>query len=233
MTAEQREFDIVLYGATGFVGKLTAEYLAKAGGDARIALAGRSPDKLLAVRESLGDARAVLADPDRRRLLAVVAERHGRPDPRRRHHRRSLQPLRPAAGGRVRGGGHRLRRPHRRGHVRAAEHRRLSQGGRRHRGAHRARLRIRFRPFGHERLRAVSAGRAGRHRRTRRHQLRVAWPQRRGVRRYGGLDGRDLPRVLQRPEHPAPARGPVHPDPGPRRRAGTGSTARPAVAARP
>lgn len=51
-----REFDIVLYGATGFVGKLTAEYLAQAGGDARIALAGRSQDKLLAVRETLGEA---------------------------------------------------------------------------------------------------------------------------------------------------------------------------------
>ncbi|BBZ76713.1 enoyl reductase [Mycolicibacterium anyangense] len=55
MTAEQREFDIVLYGATGFVGKLTAEYLAKAGGEARIALAGRSPERLLAIRESLGE----------------------------------------------------------------------------------------------------------------------------------------------------------------------------------
>jgi short subunit dehydrogenase-like uncharacterized protein len=55
MSAPQREFDIVLYGASGFVGKLTAEYLAKAGGDARIALAGRSRDKLLAVRETLGD----------------------------------------------------------------------------------------------------------------------------------------------------------------------------------
>ncbi|WP_199255533.1 saccharopine dehydrogenase family protein [Mycolicibacterium mengxianglii] len=54
MTAPEREFDIVVYGATGFVGKLTALYLAKTGGDARIALAGRSPDKLLAVRESLG-----------------------------------------------------------------------------------------------------------------------------------------------------------------------------------
>ena len=51
----QREFDIVLYGATGFAGKLTAEYLARSGGDARIALAGRSLDKLLAVRETLGD----------------------------------------------------------------------------------------------------------------------------------------------------------------------------------
>jgi short subunit dehydrogenase-like uncharacterized protein len=55
MSAAQREFDIVLYGATGFAGKLTAQYLAKAGGDARIALAGRSQDKLLAVLETLGD----------------------------------------------------------------------------------------------------------------------------------------------------------------------------------
>jgi short subunit dehydrogenase-like uncharacterized protein len=50
-----REFDIVLYGATGFVGKLTAEYLARAGGDARVALAGRSTDRLLAVRKTLGE----------------------------------------------------------------------------------------------------------------------------------------------------------------------------------
>ncbi|MCV7173233.1 MULTISPECIES: saccharopine dehydrogenase family protein [Mycolicibacterium] len=54
MSQEQRQFDIVLYGATGFAGRLTAEYLARAGGDARIALAGRSQDKLLAVRDSLG-----------------------------------------------------------------------------------------------------------------------------------------------------------------------------------
>jgi short subunit dehydrogenase-like uncharacterized protein len=52
MSAEQREFDIVLYGATGFVGKLTARYLAEAGAQ-RVALAGRSPDKLMAVRDSL------------------------------------------------------------------------------------------------------------------------------------------------------------------------------------
>ena len=55
MTATPREFDIVLYGATGFVGKLTAEYLARAGGDARIALAGRSTERLLAVRKTLGE----------------------------------------------------------------------------------------------------------------------------------------------------------------------------------
>jgi short subunit dehydrogenase-like uncharacterized protein len=50
-----REYDIVLYGATGFVGKLTAEYLARAGGTARIALAGRSADRLLAIRDTLGE----------------------------------------------------------------------------------------------------------------------------------------------------------------------------------
>ncbi|CKQ45010.1 saccharopine dehydrogenase (NAD+%2C L-lysine forming) [Mycobacterium tuberculosis] len=55
VTATPREFDIVLYGATGFVGKLTAEYLARAGGDARIALAGRSTQRVLAVREALGE----------------------------------------------------------------------------------------------------------------------------------------------------------------------------------
>ncbi|MCP9273484.1 saccharopine dehydrogenase family protein [Mycolicibacterium arenosum] len=55
MPEEQREFDIVLFGATGFVGKLTAQYLASVceGGPARIALAGRSVDKLRAVRDAL------------------------------------------------------------------------------------------------------------------------------------------------------------------------------------
>ncbi|KZM70865.1 saccharopine dehydrogenase family protein [Nocardia terpenica] len=54
-----REFDVVLFGATGFVGRLTAEYLAGAAPDgARIALAGRSPEKLTAVRDELGPAAA-------------------------------------------------------------------------------------------------------------------------------------------------------------------------------
>ncbi|MFY2860787.1 saccharopine dehydrogenase family protein [Mycobacterium sp. THU-M104] len=55
MTPTPREFDIVVYGATGFVGKLTAEYLARAGGQARIALAGRSTERLRAVRDTLGE----------------------------------------------------------------------------------------------------------------------------------------------------------------------------------
>ena len=110
MSAAQREFDIILYGATGFAGKLTAEYLAKAGGDARIALAGRSHDKLLAVRETLGDGGAVLAADRRRCVAAVDAGRDGGPDPGGGDHRRAVHPLRTAAGGGVCGGRHRLRR---------------------------------------------------------------------------------------------------------------------------
>lgn len=49
-----REFDIVLFGASGFVGELTAGHLAAHGGDARIALAGRSHSRLERVRAGLG-----------------------------------------------------------------------------------------------------------------------------------------------------------------------------------
>ena len=52
--ADDRDFDIVLFGATGFTGALTAEYLARnAPADLRWALAGRSPDKLERVRADL------------------------------------------------------------------------------------------------------------------------------------------------------------------------------------
>ncbi len=56
MSPVEREFDIVLYGATGFSGKLTAEYLAHNGSEARVALAGRSTERLRAVREMLAPA---------------------------------------------------------------------------------------------------------------------------------------------------------------------------------
>ena len=50
-----RQYDIVLYGATGFVGRLTARFLAgSAPGGTRIALGGRSEAKLEAVRSDLG-----------------------------------------------------------------------------------------------------------------------------------------------------------------------------------
>jgi short subunit dehydrogenase-like uncharacterized protein len=53
--AADRELDLVLYGATGFVGKLTAEYLARSAPEgARIGLGGRSREKLERVRDGLG-----------------------------------------------------------------------------------------------------------------------------------------------------------------------------------
>ncbi|MCT4353238.1 saccharopine dehydrogenase NADP-binding domain-containing protein [Streptomyces sp. Je 1-79] len=52
--ASERTYDVVLFGATGFVGELTAEYLAEyAPAGCRWALAGRSRDKLTALRERL------------------------------------------------------------------------------------------------------------------------------------------------------------------------------------
>jgi short subunit dehydrogenase-like uncharacterized protein len=49
-----RELDLVLVGATGFVGRLTAHYLAEhAPAGLRIALAGRSADRLAEVRSTL------------------------------------------------------------------------------------------------------------------------------------------------------------------------------------
>ena len=53
--ATERELDIVIYGASGFTGKLVAEYLAKVTGHGlRWALAGRDPGKLAAVRDDIG-----------------------------------------------------------------------------------------------------------------------------------------------------------------------------------
>ena len=52
-----REFDVIVYGATGYTGKLVAEYLGNqygVGGDVAWALAGRSIEKLRAVRADLG-----------------------------------------------------------------------------------------------------------------------------------------------------------------------------------
>ena len=51
-----RDYDIVLFGATGFTGQLTADYLARhAPPSLRWALAGRSPEKLERVRDRLAE----------------------------------------------------------------------------------------------------------------------------------------------------------------------------------
>lgn len=63
-----KKFDVIVYGATGFTGRLVAEYLAKqygVGGDLRWAMAGRSAEKLEAVRAEINapkDTPFVIAD---------------------------------------------------------------------------------------------------------------------------------------------------------------------------
>ena len=58
-----RPYDIVLFGATGFTGALTARYLAEhAPATLRWALAGRSLDRLAAVRETLAGVNPACAD---------------------------------------------------------------------------------------------------------------------------------------------------------------------------
>jgi short subunit dehydrogenase-like uncharacterized protein len=76
--SEQREHDVVVYGATGFVGKLTAEYLAqRAPSEARIALGGRSAEKLERTRAEIGgravDWPLVVADSSDEAAVAALA----------------------------------------------------------------------------------------------------------------------------------------------------------------
>jgi short subunit dehydrogenase-like uncharacterized protein len=58
----EREYDIVVFGATGFTGALTAEYLAHAGAETRWAIAGRNRAKLESVRERLAGIDPVAAE---------------------------------------------------------------------------------------------------------------------------------------------------------------------------
>ncbi|TBL23874.1 saccharopine dehydrogenase, partial [Verrucosispora sp. SN26_14.1] len=61
--AAERTYDVVLFGATGFTGELTAQYLARhAPAGLRWAIAGRNPDKLAAVRDRLVAITPALAD---------------------------------------------------------------------------------------------------------------------------------------------------------------------------
>ncbi|MEU5893071.1 saccharopine dehydrogenase NADP-binding domain-containing protein [Streptomyces sp. NPDC047461] len=80
LNRSERPYDIVLFGATGFVGALTAQYLATHAPEGlRWAIAGRSEEKLRALRERLpggaevGVLRADVADPASLRALAGQA----------------------------------------------------------------------------------------------------------------------------------------------------------------
>jgi short subunit dehydrogenase-like uncharacterized protein len=67
--APTTELDLVLFGATGFTGRLVAEYLVKKKPSLRWALAGRSRDKLERVRDALA-----AADPSAKSLPIVLGE---------------------------------------------------------------------------------------------------------------------------------------------------------------
>lgn len=76
------EFDIIVYGATGYTGRLVAEYLSNHYGSRddgpKWAMAGRSQDKLESVRDEIGapaDTPLVVADIDDPASLNAMCER--------------------------------------------------------------------------------------------------------------------------------------------------------------
>ena len=74
----EREFDVVVFGATGFTGRLVAEYIAATHPDIRWAMAGRSQGKLEAVRDEMGvpaDTPLIVADSSDAASLKALAER--------------------------------------------------------------------------------------------------------------------------------------------------------------
>jgi len=78
--SKQREFDVIIWGATGFTGRLVAEYYLKQyglGSDLKWAMAGRSQTKLEQVRSSLGnsDIPLLLADSHDPESLSALVKR--------------------------------------------------------------------------------------------------------------------------------------------------------------
>ena len=60
-----KDLDIVVYGATGFTGKLCAEYVHASGRPIKWAIAGRSADKLKMVQGGLSpEIEIIIADGD-------------------------------------------------------------------------------------------------------------------------------------------------------------------------
>ncbi|GGW79530.1 saccharopine dehydrogenase family protein [Alteromonas halophila] len=76
---QDREFDVVIFGATGFTGQLVAEYFQQAyasNPDVAFALAGRNRQKLENVRDELGASVPLLvADSDDEQALTTLARK--------------------------------------------------------------------------------------------------------------------------------------------------------------
>jgi short subunit dehydrogenase-like uncharacterized protein len=75
------EFDVIVYGASGYTGRLVAEHLAKrygVGGKVKWAMAGRNKKKLAEVRDEIGapkDTPLVIADADDPKSLDAMVRR--------------------------------------------------------------------------------------------------------------------------------------------------------------
>ena len=72
------EFDVIIYGASGFTGRLVAEYLAARPGGVTWAMAGRSLEKLAAVRDEIGAPAStplIAADADDAASVTALARR--------------------------------------------------------------------------------------------------------------------------------------------------------------
>jgi short subunit dehydrogenase-like uncharacterized protein len=77
MAKKTAEFDIIVYGASGFTGRLVAEYLTKRG-IKKWAMAGRNPDKLADVRDLIGapkDTPLIEADASAPETLTTMCNR--------------------------------------------------------------------------------------------------------------------------------------------------------------
>ena len=71
-----KDLDIVVYGATGFTGRLCVDYLAQYEGEIKWAIAGRNGDKLAEVNQASGaDVEIIIADADDVTALEALAAR--------------------------------------------------------------------------------------------------------------------------------------------------------------
>ena len=137
--APARALDVVVFGATGFVGRLVARAPGGQRADRRCGSAspGGRADRLAAVRDRPRSHRGGVAAAHGGRRRPGLAGADGRGHPRRRHDRRPLRPVRRAAGRGLRRRRHPLRRPDRRGAVHARADRRAATHRRAHRRADR------------------------------------------------------------------------------------------------
>ena len=71
----QKDFDIVIYGATGFTGRLCFEYLLNHSDGIKIAIAGRNEEKLKTLQGEGNHSEILVADGDDKEALDRITSR--------------------------------------------------------------------------------------------------------------------------------------------------------------